>query len=48
MQCAVWEERIPSTTHETKTGGHYLDADGVTTLPLVADVLSRMMENSCK
>ena len=37
-------ERFDAVFYETKTGGHYLDADGVTTLPIVADVLSRMME----
>ena len=37
-------ERFDTVFYETKTGGHYLDADGVTTLPIVADVLSRMME----
>ena len=37
---------IPVTTlvYHNKTGRHYLDVDGVTTLPIVADVLSRMME----
>ena len=37
-------ERFDAVFYETKTGGHYLDADGVTTLPIVADVLSRMMK----
>ena len=37
-------ERFDAVFYETKTGRHYLDADGVTTLPIAADVLSRMME----
>ncbi len=37
-------ERFDAVFYETKTGRHYLDVDGVTTLPIVADVLSRMME----
>ena len=37
-------DRFDAVFYETKTGRHYLDVDGVTTLPIVADVLSRMME----
>ena len=37
-------ERFDAVFYETKTGRHYLDVDGVTTLPIGADVLSRMME----
>ena len=41
---ATFAERFGAFFYETETGGHYLDAGGITTLPIVYDALSQMME----
>ena len=40
----TFAERFGAFFYETETGGHYLDACGITTLPIVSDALSKMME----
>ncbi len=40
----TFAKRFGAVFYEAETGGHYLDACGITTLPIVYDALSQMME----